>query len=1122
MNSYTVNEAIWLAAASYAYVQFKTKDKVSISDFYMKAAELANNAKVFTTNDVQLARIHQHCNGDHTNCSNKFLRRIEETTGNPVFRVAAAGEFGGDKERPDGMDPASELEFEGLTFSIGDLISFVEGDYKQIVSDQTSYKLYTIEEIRNRLVEIGFTIKNVASDMVQIGDKRTTIHRTADRGIILYATEEDFENISEDLGLKENIYVLNARSKDTIQEIIDKEQENTQKILCFPDGNMILHPSSAANYNADEIIMYSAENFRKVFKILTGYEFEKGTTEIDYLGILDYLVNNREVPYADPEKDGLSEEQRQQYLMVKKKGQDIVVELKKIYELCKKNFSLDKCEKVSWDDGSHQKTRKYLWVPMKYSKYAERHESISVFVDMETDTKAVFRVSLELRNDKTKADDVKKYHRHLELPLNEDAHLVYVSGSNELGRPEKLHEAQSVIKEKVEQKKYDKVQICRYIDSDEFDTNEKIEVAILDAVKALLPYYEYVLNDTDGYGPLLSEYDPGITAGDYESIFKNPALVNESWLDVLYYLYKMGGEGSCKQIVNKYGNKAAHYNTNSINIAKAVAKETGCKLSVRDTGEKMYWPVLFFGKDIEGKKDEGIFSYKLREPVMEAIKILDEEGVFQDMGKETFEEFDKNLILYGPPGTGKTYNSAIYAVAICDRKPVEELTDYSQVMERYNELKKEGRVAFTTFHQSYGYEEFIEGIKPVISDDEGGSVEYDIADGVFKRFCERACTPEDIDVNFDAKVWFVRIKNTTGKDLKADCFANGYIRLNGEKENTDDWLINHLNKMHEGDYIVSYLDHSRNIDAIGVISDDEPYYDDSLQEYCWCRKVNWIATGINLDIYELNGNTYLPNFEVAELKKTKVVELVNLFNASSHVAPTEANSEPYVFVIDEINRGNISKIFGELITLIEDSKRKGMPEAATAILPYSGCEFSVPSNVYILGTMNTADRSIALMDTALRRRFQFIEKMPDADVMRENDADKVSYKDEVLDVAAMLEIINDRISYLFDREHTIGHAFFMGLKEDPSIDKLASIFEKSIIPLLQEYFYEDYQKIQLVLGDNAKTNDDEKFIKDSKVELKKLFAGNVEDIVDEQEVRYEINKEAFKNIKAYKGIAPGL
>lgn len=485
------------------------------------------------------------------------------------------------------------------------------------------------------------------------------------------------------------------------------------------------------------------------------------------------------------------------------------------------------------------------------------------------------------------------------------------------------------------------------------------------------------LGATDYY-PSLNEYNPGITAEEYERILDNENIVKRVWLDTLYYLYIMGGTGSCKQITNKYGNSAAHYNTNAINVARAVYKETQCPLYIRESGKNQYWSVLFYGRAIEDS-DEGVFSYKIREPLMEAIKMLEERGVFQEM-KELDKEFDKNLILYGPPGTGKTYNSVIYAVAICDGKPLDELTDYAAVMSRYNELKKAGRISFTTFHQSYRYEEFIEGIKPII-DENKQDIGYTIEPGVFKKFCDNA------------------------------------------------------------------------------------------------KSITRISTGIESTVIE-------------------------------------ENTEPYVFIIDEINRGNISKIFGELITLIESTKRAGMPEAASAILPYSGDEFSVPSNVYILGTMNTADRSIALMDTALRRRFQFVEMMPDSDVLRKIHADKV----EDLDVAAMLDKINERIEYLYDREHTIGHAFFTDLKDDATLEKLQSIFEKSVIPLLQEYFYEDYQKIQLVLGDNAKSDDSLKFIIDEKVIAKNIFKGNVEDVIDLPEKKYSINSKAFENINSYKEI----
>ena len=367
--------------------------------------------------------------------------------------------------------------------------------------------------------------------------------------------------------------------------------------------------------------------------------------------------------------------------------------------------------------------------------------------------------------------------------------------------------------------------------------------------------------------------------------------------------------------------------------------------------------------------------------------------------KETMKkEFDKNVIFYGPPGTGKTYTTAKRAVEICKTESEKELTDYSEIMERYNELKKKNRIEFITFHQSYGYEEFIEGIKPVISNEDDESedesennkesktnikiendVKYDIVDGIFKKFCDNA--------------------------------RKAIIETHDNKE----------------------------------------------------------------------------------------------------------NKEPYVFIIDEINRGNISKIFGELITLIETTKRAGKEECISTKLPYSKEEFTVPDNVYIIGTMNTADRSIALMDTALRRRFKFEEMLPNYDLLKDIFVEDEGVK---VNIGAMLKTINERIEYLYDREHTIGHAVFLELKENNNIDKLENIFKKSVIPLLQEYFYEDYEKIRLILGDNAK-DEDEQFIFTESIKPKDVFEGDIGDI-DIPEKKYIIKYENFRNIMAYKNISKKL
>ena len=352
----------------------------------------------------------------------------------------------------------------------------------------------------------------------------------------------------------------------------------------------------------------------------------------------------------------------------------------------------------------------------------------------------------------------------------------------------------------------------------------------------------------------------------------------------------------------------------------------------------------------------------------------------ETMGKASKKEFDKNVIFYGPPGTGKTYTTAKRADEICKTESEKELTDYTEIMKKYNELKEKNRIEFITFHQSYGYEEFIEGIKPVVSneDDESDSensqeIKYEIVDGIFKKFCDEARKAQD-------------------------------------KENNE-----------------------------------------------------------------------------------------------------------YVFIIDEINRGNISKIFGELITLIETTKRAGKKECISTKLPYSKEEFTVPDNVYIIGTMNTADRSIALMDTALRRRFYFEEMLPNYDLLKDIFVEDEGVK---VNIGAMLKAINERIEYLYDREHTIGHAVFLELKENNNIDKLENIFKKSVIPLLQEYFYEDYDKIRLILGDNAK-DEDEQFIFAESIKPKDVFEGDIGDI-DIPEKKYIIKYENFRNIMAYKNISKKL
>ncbi len=627
------------------------------------------------------------------------------------------------------------------------------------------------------------------------------------------------------------------------------------------------------------------------------------------------------------------------------------------------------------------------------------------------------------------------------------------------------------------------------------------------------------------YFPSPEEYDPHISAETWLALLKNPDVVSSDALDLLTKILALGGESSCAHLAEVYGNHFSHYNKTGSNLGQRVKKALHLP-DPANSSIKGFYIIPFVGKYIQ-ENGQRRYVWKLRRELREALMTMNTQQPLQ----ENNTDIALNTILYGPPGTGKTYATVLYAVAVLERKKLADVEreDPADVFRRYAGYREQGRVAFTTFHQSYGYEEFIEGIKPVAfsddDDEENTDIRYRVEPGVFKRFCEKAERPRlasdngDFGIGDSPSIWKVSLEGSGNNPTRTECMKHGHIRIGWDKygpEITDETDFSHIggkkslnafiNRMNTGDIVLSCYSAST-IDAIGVVTGDYEWHDE-YPEYKRLRKVDWIVKGLNENIVALNGGKPLGPTSVYRLGNMELSDVYALIN--THLPATRRPAgdprENHVFIIDEINRGNISKIFGELITLLEETKRVGGPEEARAILPYSQKAFGIPGNVYIIGTMNTADRSIALMDTALRRRFRFREMMPRPDLLADVTV-------EGLSVSAMLETMNRRIAVLYDREHTIGHAYFMPLKKSPALSTLAVIFKNSILPLLQEYFYEDYEKIRLVLGDNQKHGEPE-FIEKRKNSVQELFGDNIDDDL-EAGCNYRIHEEAFRSKDAY-------
>lgn len=432
-----------------------------------------------------------------------------------------------------------------------------------------------------------------------------------------------------------------------------------------------------------------------------------------------------------------------------------------------------------------------------------------------------------------------------------------------------------------------------------------------------------------------------------------------------------------------------------------------------------------------------------------------------------------NQILFGPPGTGKTYEAINYAISIIEDKPLSVLAKEprQQLLRRFEEYKNKRQISWVTFHQSFTYEDFVEGIKPQTTADQ--QVIYEIENGIFKAIANRATRKQvsykDLLLRDEliekAQFFKMSFDDTSVFEycLENNCIAvkSGeqidFSEAENEREikeqfqlakvSMDDMQVIQLlkNQMKTGDVVFISQD-NRTLYAIGVVISD--YYFDKNAEIIAAqfRRVEWLKMDLNVSIKDFHPQYFQSN-TLALLNKNQI----NLAYFQKRKAGTSENHR-HVLIIDEINRGNVSAIFGELITLIEEDKRKGAAEQLTAQLPYSKQTFSVPDNLYLIGTMNTADKSAETLDTALRRRFTFVEKQVNYEVLG---------KIGKIDVAKLLKKINTRIKVLLDTDHLIGHAYFLEVK---NLEDLQLVFQHKIIPLLQEYFYGDWAKIGLILG----------------------------------------------------------
>ena len=435
----------------------------------------------------------------------------------------------------------------------------------------------------------------------------------------------------------------------------------------------------------------------------------------------------------------------------------------------------------------------------------------------------------------------------------------------------------------------------------------------------------------------------------------------------------------------------------------------------------------------------------------------------------------KNIILYGPPGTGKTYSTVERALQLIMGEDKVRDMSHDTRMRQFRKLQQDGRVEFVTFHQAYGYEEFVEGLRPVLDTDAGNEVQYELHPGVFRRIALRAAAEglkgQKNELAFDT-LWAQLIKDLTeegNKTAKSSTGKTFVLQVSGRGS-----IILYPGQEDEDGPVITSKDtwHTASKESVRLVWDHRNELGPEPEKITSAKTQKLFARergGGGGHHYTAIWTVYCELFNLARTSSaTQMDTSLRVQTTLDKKTPGlvdfkfSKESAQYVLIIDEINRGNISKILGELITLLEPDKRLGSPDELKLPLSYSPeHRFSVPPNLHIIGTMNTADRSIALMDVALRRRFSFEELMPDDSVIKtvlKKDVADEAFIDLVVEI---FNTLNKRIRFLYDNDHQLGHAYFLSIRD---YEDLRRIFLDRIIPLLQEYFYGAWDKICTVLG----------------------------------------------------------